>query len=132
MEEMYAEDAALDVSAVFTDVAPMQGSENIRRYWATLRQTWDGLRIEPLGGFDLGEGRFVIDQRVWAKGTRSGIAIDQRNAMLYTIRPEDNKIVRAQLLPDVAAAISLAESSAAWVEEPPELGLESQVRKASG
>jgi ketosteroid isomerase-like protein len=50
---------------------------------------------------------------VWAKGTRSGIAIDQRFAMLYTIRSEDNKIVRARLFPDVAAAISLAESSVA-------------------
>jgi ketosteroid isomerase-like protein len=105
MLEMYAEDAVFDVSAVFTDVAPMRGTEEIRRYWSTLRDTWDGLRIDPLQGFDLGEGRLVIDQRMWAKGARSGIGIDQRFAMLYSIRPEDRKVTHAQLLPDVEAAI---------------------------
>ena len=112
MLDMYAEDAVFDVSAVFTDVAPMRGSRDIRRYWQTLRETWEGVRIDPLEGFDLGEGRLVIDQRMWAKGTRSGIEVDQRFAMLYTIRSEDKKIVHAQLLPDVSTAISTAESPA--------------------
>ena len=117
MLDTYAEDAVFDVSAVFTDVAPMRGSKSIRRYWETLRETWDGLRIDPLEGFDLGEGRLVIDQRVWAKGTRSGIEIDQRFAMLYTIRPEDKRIVHAELLPDTATAISTGESSASRLKD---------------
>ena len=45
MLDTYAEDAVFDVSAVFTDVAPMRGSKSIRRYWETLRETWDGLRM---------------------------------------------------------------------------------------
>ena len=112
MLDMYAEDAVFDVSAVFTDVAPMQGHQNIRRYWQTLRETWQGVRIDPLEGFDVGEGRFVVDQRMWVKGKRSGAEVDQRFAMLYAFRTEDGKITHAQLLPDVAAAISAAESSA--------------------
>ena len=112
MLDMYAEDAVFDVSAVFTDVAPMEGHQNMRRYWGTLQETWEGIRIDPLEGFDVGEGRFVVDQRMWAKGQRSGIEVDQRFAMLYTFRPEDGKIICAQLLPDVATAISAAESSA--------------------
>jgi hypothetical protein len=112
MLDMYADDATFDVSAVFTDVPPMHGSKNIRRYWDTLRDTWEGLRIDPLEGFLLDDGRFVIDQRMWAKGTRSGAEVDQRFAMLYTVRPEDNKVVHAQLLPDVATAISVAEKTA--------------------
>jgi ketosteroid isomerase-like protein len=112
MLDIYAEDAVFDVSAVFTDVEPMRGSKDILRYWETLRETWDGLRIDPLEGFDLGDGRFVLDQRVWAKGTRSGIGVDQRFAMLYAIRPDDKLIIHAQLLPDVETAISVAESSA--------------------
>ena len=91
---------------------PWKGIKNIRRYWGTLRETWEGIRIDPLEGFDVGEGRVVVDQRMWAKGQRSGIEVDQRFAMLYTVRPEDGKFIRAQLLPDVAAAISAAESSA--------------------
>ncbi len=111
MLELYSDDATFDVSEVFTDVSPMHGREEIRRYWGTLRETWDGLRIDPLGGFDVGKGRVVIDQRVWAKGTRSGIGIDQRFAMLYTIRPEDRKITHAKLFPDVEAAVAAASLS---------------------
>jgi ketosteroid isomerase-like protein len=109
MQERYAEDAVFDVSAVFTDVAPMRGHRNMRRYWSELRETWAGIRIDPVEAFDLGDGRYVVDLRLWGKGQRSGVEIDQRFAMLYTFRPEDGKITRAQLLPDVATGISVAE-----------------------
>jgi ketosteroid isomerase-like protein len=109
MLDMYAEDAVFDVSAVFTDIPPMHGREAIRGYWDTLRNTWDGLRIDPLQGFDLGDERIVIDQRMWAKGTRSGVGVDQRFAMLYRIRPDDGKVAHAQLLPDLATAIETVE-----------------------
>jgi ketosteroid isomerase-like protein len=111
MLDDYAQDAVFDVSAVFTDVEVMHGREEIRRYWDTLRETWDNLHIDPLEGFALDDGRFVLDQRMWAKGTRSGIGVDQRFAMLYTLRPEDRKVLHAQLFPSVEAAISAAESS---------------------
>ena len=42
MLEIYAKDAMFDVSAVFTDVAPVRGDENIRRYRKELRETWAG------------------------------------------------------------------------------------------
>jgi ketosteroid isomerase-like protein len=54
----------------------------------------------------------VADLRLWGKGKRSGAEVEQRFAFLYTVRPEDGKVIRAQLLPDVAAAVSVAESSA--------------------
>jgi ketosteroid isomerase-like protein len=112
MQDMYAEDGVFDVSAVFTDVAPMRGHQRMRRYWNELWETWDGIRLDPIEVFDAGDGRYVVDVRLWGKGRRSGVEVDQRFAFVYTIRPEDEKIVHAQLLPDVAAAISVAESSA--------------------
>lgn len=112
MQDRYAEDGVFDVSAVFTDVAPMRGHKNMRRYWNELRETWEGIRVEPLEAFDIGDGRYVVDLRLWGKGQRSGVEVDQRFAMLYTFRPQDGKIIRAELLPDVAAAISVAELSA--------------------
>ena len=111
MQDMYAEDAVFDVSAVFTDVAPMEGHQNMRLYWNELRDTWDGVRIDPPERFDVGDGRYVIGIRLWGKGQRSGAEVDQRLAFLYTLRPQDGKVIRAQLLPDVAAAISVAGSS---------------------
>jgi ketosteroid isomerase-like protein len=112
MLELYAADAVFDVSAVFTDVAPTRGHEDMLRYWKELRETWGGgMRVDPLEMLDVGDGRYVLDVRLWGKGTLSGVEIDQRFAFLYTFRP-DGKIIRAQLFPDVAAALSVAESSA--------------------
>ena len=111
MLEIYAEDAVFDVSAVFTDVAPTHGHQDMLRYWKELRETWGGgMRADPLELLDVGDGRYVLDVRLWGTGTLSGIAIDQRFAFLYTFRP-DGKVIRAQLFPDVAAAVSVAESS---------------------
>jgi ketosteroid isomerase-like protein len=112
MQDMYAEDAVFDVSAVFTDVAPLRGHQNMRRYWDEVWETWEGIRKDPLEVLDVGDGRYVVDVRLWGKGKRSGVEVDQRFAYLYTLRLEDEKIIRAQLFPDVTAAISVAESSA--------------------
>ena len=54
---------------------------------------------------------YVLDVRLWGKGTLSGVEIDQRFAFLYSFRP-DGKVIRAQLFPDVAAAVAVAEASA--------------------
>jgi ketosteroid isomerase-like protein len=111
MLDLYADDAVFDVSAVFTDVEPMHGRSAIRDYWGTFRQTWDNIRVDPLEAYDVGDGRLVIEIRVWAKGTRSGLGVDQRFAMIYAFRPDDEKILYAQLLPDVATAMAAAKSS---------------------
>jgi ketosteroid isomerase-like protein len=111
MLEPYAEDAVFDISAVFNDIAPVRGSENMRRCWAELRETWDGLRLDPVELLDVGEGRYVVDLRLWGRGRRSGAEVDQRFAMLYAVRLEDGKVTSAQLLADLAAAISAVESS---------------------
>jgi ketosteroid isomerase-like protein len=112
MEEMYAEDVVFDVSAVFTDVAPMRGKEDTRRYWHELRETWAGLRLDPLEVLDVGGGRYVADLRLWGKGNRSGAEVEQRLAFLYTVSPDDGKVIIAQLFPSVEAATSAAESAA--------------------
>jgi ketosteroid isomerase-like protein len=115
MQSMYTEDAVFDVSAVFTDVPPVRGHDAMRRYWMELHETWDGIRLEPVEGFVAGDGRLILVTRLTGVGRRSGAEVDQKLTMLYTLRPGDNKVTHAQLLPDTAAAISAAESS---VSEP--------------
>ena len=73
MQDMYAEDGVFDISAVFTDVAPIRGHQAMRRYWDELWETWEGIRLDPLEVFDVGEGRYVVDVRLWGKGKRSGV-----------------------------------------------------------
>lgn len=112
MQEPYAEDAVFDVSAVFTDVAPIRGREDMVRYGRELREIWEGMRFDPLDLLDAGDQHYVLEVRLWGKGQRSGAEVDQRLALLYTLRRGDGKVIRAQLLPDKATAIAMAESSA--------------------
>ena len=84
----------------------------MRRFWDEAWEVWGGLRLDPLEAFDLGDGRYVVDVRLWGKGKRSGAEVDRRFVFLYTLREEDGKIIGAQLFPDMAAAISVAESAA--------------------
>jgi len=113
MLQMYAEDATFDVSRVFTDVAPIRGHGDMLLYWRELRETWGGgLRSDPLDVLEVGNGQLVLGVRLWGKGTRSGVEIDQRFAFLYTIDAR-GKISRAQLFPDLHAALAATESSAA-------------------
>jgi ketosteroid isomerase-like protein len=108
MIEPYADDVVFDVSNVFTDVAPAQGHDAVRRSWYSLRETWGELRLDPGELLDAGDDRYVLNVRLWGKGRSSGVAVDQRFAFLYTVRGE--KIARAELFSDVDAAIAAAES----------------------
>jgi len=110
MQAMYADDAVFDASAVFVDAAPVRGHENLRRYWDELWEIWGGLRLDVLEVFEVGHGRYVVDVRLWGKGRRSGAEVDQRFAFLYTLGSEDQKIIRAQLLADVPAALAVGLS----------------------
>jgi ketosteroid isomerase-like protein len=113
MLAMYAADAVFDVSAVFTDVAPKRGHADMLGYWRELRQTWGGgMRTDPVQVLDVGDGRIVLEARLWGKGTRSGAAVDQRFAFLYEFGP-DGLIRSAALHPDVAAAEAAAAATTA-------------------
>ncbi len=68
-------------------------------------EIWGGLRLDPLVAFDVGGQRYVVEVRLWGKGKRSGVEVDQRFAFLYTLRQEDDKIIRAQVLPDVGVTL---------------------------
>jgi ketosteroid isomerase-like protein len=90
----------------------MRGKDDVRRYWHELRETWAGLRLDPVEVLDAGDGRYVVGLRLWGKGQRSGAEVEQRFAFLYDVRREDAKVIRVRMLPNVAAALALAESSA--------------------
>jgi ketosteroid isomerase-like protein len=108
MLDLYAEDAELDLSAVFTDMGVYRGRDSMRRQLDALWEAWEGVRMDPLAVFDVGGGRFVVDLRWWGRGKRSGVEVDQRAAFLYTFREADNKIVRGQLFPSLEAAMDFA------------------------
>jgi ketosteroid isomerase-like protein len=112
MQDTYAEDGEFDLSAVFTDTRPYRGREDMRRQWDEIWEAWEGVRMDPIQVFDVGDGRFVVDVRLWGKGKRSGGEVDQRFAYLYTLRESDEKIVRCQLFLTVQTAMDVATASA--------------------
>jgi ketosteroid isomerase-like protein len=111
MVDEYAEDGEFDLSAVFTGMAVCRGHGSMRRQLDELWETWEGVRMEPLEVFDIGGGQFVVDLRLWGKGRRSGVEIQQRYGFLYTLRESDGKVVRSQLFPTVQAAIQSAKAT---------------------
>jgi ketosteroid isomerase-like protein len=106
----YAEDAELDLSAVFTDIPVFRGHEGIRGQLDHWWEAWEGLRMESLEVLHVDGSRFVVDVRLWGKGKRSGVEVEQRFAFLYTLREGDNKIVRAQLFPTTKTALDFANT----------------------
>jgi ketosteroid isomerase-like protein len=108
MTDAYADDAVIDPSAVFIDVAPLRGRTDLRRWLRAQWEIWEGVRLDVLEVLDLGEGRFVADIRWWGKGLRSGVEVDQRFASIYTLN-DNGQVVRNQFFPDRAAALKAAE-----------------------
>ena len=108
----YAEDCELDFSAVFTDMPVVRGHEGLRQLVNEFWKTFEGLRLDSLDVMDVGEGRFVVNIRLWGRGKRSGAEVDQRSAMLYTTRAPDGKIVRAQLFLSTQVALDSAKAAA--------------------
>jgi ketosteroid isomerase-like protein len=108
MLDLFAEDAELDLSAVFTDMGVYRGRDGLRRQLDALWEAWEGVRVDPLAVFEVGGGRFVVDLRCWGRAKRGGVDVDRRAAFLHTFRTADNKIARSQLFPSVEAAMEFA------------------------
>lgn len=110
MTDMYAPDAEVDFSAVFPDQDVVRGRQDMRRFWDETWNAWEGVRLEPLDAIEVDATHFVVPVRLWGKGRRSGIEVDQRFACLYTVA--DGLVVRTQLFADTDAALAAAGASA--------------------
>ena len=111
MLDMWAEDGVFDVSAVFADLAPTRGREEVSRCWQEMLESLDGLRMDPIEVFSLGSRRYVVHMRLWGKGKRSGAEVDQRYGYVCTF-DEDGKCLHGRLLPDLASAFAVGQETA--------------------
>ena len=66
--------------------------------------------MDPVEVIQAGEDRFVVVVRLWGESKPSGIQVEQRFAMLYTIR--DEKIIRLTVYPDRETALEAASAGA--------------------
>jgi ketosteroid isomerase-like protein len=107
MADYYADDAEVDTSPGFPDGRTFRGREEFLAYFHDVWDAWDRLRMDPLDVLDLGDGRFVVEVRVWGKGRSSGIEIDQPMGFVYDVRA-DGKVARVQMFPSRDAALEAA------------------------
>jgi ketosteroid isomerase-like protein len=110
MVDEYAADGELDFSRVFTGMPAFRGHDSLRRQIDEFWETWEGVRMDPVEVLDVGGGHFAVDPRLWGKGRRSGVEIDQRAAFLYATRESDGKVVRALLFPTLKEALEFARA----------------------
>ncbi|HEY7152160.1 MAG TPA: nuclear transport factor 2 family protein [Solirubrobacterales bacterium] len=107
MADSYADDAEVDTTALL-DGRCYKGREEFARYFHEQWDAWIDLRMEPLDISDAGGGRYVVEVRMTGTGRGSGIEIDQRMGLLYTLREPDGKVARVQMFPSRDAALEAA------------------------
>ena len=108
MADYYTEDAEVDTTAALPDGRCYKGREQFVRYFHEQWDAWARLRMEPLG-IAAGSGdRYVVEVRMTGTGRSSGIEIDQRMGLLYTLGEPDGKVVRLQIFPNRDAALEAA------------------------
>jgi ketosteroid isomerase-like protein len=108
MADDYADDAEVDTTTALPDGRCYKGREEFVRYFHEQWDAWAGFRLEPLDIAAASGGRYVVEVRMTGTGRSSGIEIDQRIGLLYTLRERDGKVARVQMFPSRDAALEAA------------------------
>jgi ketosteroid isomerase-like protein len=108
MADSYADDAEVDTTTALPDGRRYKGREEFVRYFQEQWDAWASLRMEPLDIATFNGGRHVVEVRMTGKGRSSGIEIDQRMGLLYTLRDQDGKVARVQMFPTKHQALKAA------------------------
>jgi ketosteroid isomerase-like protein len=87
----------LDMSERVFNPATYDGHEGVRRFYAEVREVWEEFRWDPERLMAAG-GRVVALLHSHGRGRGSGVEIDRRNAMLWTL--ERGHAVSARLYVD--------------------------------
>jgi ketosteroid isomerase-like protein len=108
MANLYGEDGVVDVTRVFPDGGIVRGRAEVQAMLDEWWEIWEGVRMDTVDVLDAGDGCAVAEIRVWGRGKRSGVEVDRRLALLYTLT-EDGMVVRNDWFPDVDAALEAAD-----------------------
>ena len=83
-----------------------EGYDGLAQFWTQMLDAWEHFSPQMVEAIDCGpEGLITVDV-VRAQGKGSGIAIEARGAMLWTLR--DGKIVRAKMFQTKQEALKAA------------------------
>ena len=100
------EEFEIRIPSYYPEETPVfKGREGVARYAAWLRDSWSHWRAWAERFFDAGD-HVVVFGRIVAKGRSSGVPIEFRNALVFTIR--NGRMTSMQVYPDRADALKAA------------------------
>ena len=82
------------------------GHNGFTRFWTDMLEAWDEFRPELVEVFECGPNRLITLDVVRARGTGSGIEMESRGAMLWTL--QQGKILRAKMFQTKDEALEAA------------------------
>jgi ketosteroid isomerase-like protein len=107
LQELFAGDAEVDISAILPEAGAIRGKWPLLRFWRDLRTAWSGLRVEVIAVLDVGDDRYILDERLRGTDPETGREVDQRLAYVFTLNP-NGRIRRARVFRSAKAALRAA------------------------
>jgi ketosteroid isomerase-like protein len=80
-----------------------KGRGEVRRFWNQIMEAWDEFRPELVEVLESGPERLITVDRVRARGRQSGVAIESRSAMVWTVK--EGRILRMKMFQTKDAAL---------------------------
>jgi ketosteroid isomerase-like protein len=101
--ELFAPDVRIDMSRRVLNPDVYEGHEGVRRLVREVRQVWDDFRIDPERLVDAGDRVVVVELRR-GRGKGSGVEVEQRSCVIWTLR--DGQVIAAETDLDLEEALA--------------------------
>ncbi len=103
--DRFAPDVRIDMSRRVFNPDVYEGHDGLRRLGKEVGQVWEEFRIEPERFVDAGDRVIVIEVRR-GRGSGSGVEVEQRSGVIWTLR--DGKVVAMETDLDPEEALEAA------------------------
>jgi uncharacterized protein len=106
--DRFAADVRIDMSRRVFNPDVYEGHDGLRRLGAEVQEVWEEFRIEPEQFVDAGDRVIVIEVRR-GRGSGSGVEVEQRSGVIWTLR--EGKVVGMETDLDPKEALEAAGES---------------------
>jgi ketosteroid isomerase-like protein len=93
LADLFATDVQIDMSHRVFNPDTYEGHAGLRRLGQEIREVWEEFRITPERFVDAGDRVVVIETRR-GRGRGSGIEVEHRSAVIWTLR--DGQVIRME------------------------------------
>src|SRR5947209_3951550 len=91
--DRFAPDVVIDMTRRVFNPDTYEGHAGLRRLGREVSEVWESFHVEPERFIDAGD-RVVVIERRRGRGRESGVEVEMRSGVIWTLR--DSKVVRMQ------------------------------------